>query len=382
MPLRQRRAPVELLSAGRDVEGGVPLEEVDGLEGHPDGLAGHDGEVLGAGDVLEAELEPEDNVRVDDVVAAVGPRAHARAAARLVGVLAAGVELAVAVARDVEVVVRELGAAVVERGRVGDELLEAGQVELVADGLAVDGVPGRGVEDLEGAGRVEVCVEAGGGFDGRLGDGVAVAVRVEVGEGHGVAFVVDEAVGVPVDGRVHAQGEDVLVVDGQDARVDDGAPGDLDAVVDGLGADDAGRSDLVRQLTRLVEHEGHDVFVVGDGDDGLDDEFSAADDGCFAGAVVGVLPADAGVLLVDTDYVLHGHWLPLVARYDSAQVVDRAQAVAAQFQVVRHGARTGVAEIKGRFLVERCPGVTVGDVHIGECQAVEETAAIISHLQH
>lgn len=149
-------------------------------------------------------------------------------------------------------------------------------------------------------------------------------MRVEVGEGHGVAFVVDEAVGVPVDGRVDAQGEDVLVVDGQDARVDDGAPGDLDALVDGLRADDARRADLVRELAGLVEHEGHDVLVVGDGDDGLDDKLAAADDGGFAGAVVGVLPADAGVLLVDTDYVLHGHGLPLVACYDAAQVVDRA----------------------------------------------------------
>lgn len=313
MLLRQQSAPVELLVAGRDVKGGVLIEEVDGFERHLYDLARHDGEVLDAGDVLEAELEPEHNVCIHDVVAAVGPRAHAGAAARLVGVLAAGVELAVAVAGDVEVVVCELGAAVVEGGGVGDEFLEGGQVELVADGVAVDGVPDGGVEDLEGAGRVEVCVEAGGAFDGRLRDGVAVAVGVEVGEGHGVDFVVDEAVGVPVDGRVHAQGEDVLVVDGEDARVDDGAPGDLDALVDGLGADDARRADLVRQLAGLVEHEGHDVFVVGDGDDGLDDELAAADDGCFAGAVVGVLPADAGVLLVDTDYVLHGYWLSRVA---------------------------------------------------------------------
>lgn len=101
----------------------------------------------------------------------------------------------------------------------------------------------------------------------------------------------------------------MLVVDGEDARVDDGAPGDFDAFVDGLGADDAGGSDLVGHLARLVEHEGHDVFVVGDCDDGLDDQLPASDNGCSAGSVVGVLPADAGVLFVDTDYVFHGHWL-------------------------------------------------------------------------
>ena len=313
MLLREEGAAVEILVAGGHVEGRVAGEEVDGLEGEADDLAGHDGEVLGAGDVLEAELEPEDDVGVGDGVAAGGPGAHAGAAARLVRVLAAGVELAVAVPGHVEGVVGELGALVVEGVRVGDHLLEGRGVDLVAYGLAVDRVAGGLVEDLEGARRVRVGVQAGGFGHGGLGDGVADAVRVEVGDGHRVDFLVDEPVRVPVDGGVHAEREDVLVVDGEDARVDDGAPGHLDAVVDGLGADDAGRSDLVGQLAGLVEHEGHDVFVVGDGDDGLDDEFAAANDCCSAGSVVGVLPADAGVLLMDTDYVFHRHGFSLGA---------------------------------------------------------------------
>ena len=324
MPLGDEGAAVERLGAGRDVEGGVGGEEVDGLERDPDDLAGHDGEVLGAGDVLQAELEPEDDVGVDDGVAAGGPGADPGPAARLVRVAAAGVELAVAVPGDVEVVVGELGALVVEGVRVGEHLLEAGDVDAVADGLAVDGVAGGRVEDLEGAGGVVVGVEAGGLGDGGLGDGVADAVGVEGGDGHGVDFVVDEAVGVAVDGGVHAEGEDVLVVDGEDAGVDDGSPRDFDAFVDGLGADDAGRPDLVGHLAGLVEHEGHDVFIVGDRDDGLDDEFPTSDNSCPAGSVVGVLPANAGVLLMDTDYIFHGHWLSVRGCQDSAQIVDGA----------------------------------------------------------
>lgn len=209
--------------------------------------------------------------------------------------------------------VGELGALVVKGVGVRDHFLEGRGVDLVADGLAVDWVPGGFVENLEGAGGVGVGVQAGGRVHRPLRDGVADAVGVEVGEGHGVDFVVDEAVGVAVDGRVDAEGEDVLVVDGEDAGVDDGAPWYFDALVDGLGADDAGRSDLVGQLAGLVEHEGHDILVVGDCDDGLNDEFPASDNSCSAGPVVGVLPANAGVLLMDTDYILHGHWLSVVA---------------------------------------------------------------------
>lgn len=61
--------------------------------------------------------------------------------------------------------------------------------------------------------------------------------------------------------------------------------------------------------------------------------------------------------------------------------MDGAQAVTAELQVVGHGACTGVAEIKGRFPVEWGPRITVGNVHLRECQAVEYTPASISHLQ-
>lgn len=50
-----------------------------------------------------------------------------------------------------------------------------------------------------------------------------------------MGFVVDEAVGGAVEHGVDAEGEDVLVVGGEDARVDDGAPGNGDAFIDGLG---------------------------------------------------------------------------------------------------------------------------------------------------
>ena len=142
MLLRQQRAPIEFLITRRDVERGVPVEEVDRLQRHLDHLARHDGEVLDARHVLQPELQPEHNVGVDDGLPAVRPRAHPGAPARLVRVLAAGVELAVVVPGDVEVVVGEFGALVVEGGGVRDHFLEARRVDFVADGFPVDGVPG------------------------------------------------------------------------------------------------------------------------------------------------------------------------------------------------------------------------------------------------
>ena len=55
----------------------------------------------------------------------------------------------------------------------------------------------------------------------------------------------------------------MLVVGGEDAGVDDGAPGEAgETVVDGLGAEDAGGADFVGEVCGLVEDEGEDVFVV------------------------------------------------------------------------------------------------------------------------
>lgn len=236
---------IDLLPRRRDIERGIAVEEIRRLERHADDLAGHDWKILRAGDMLDAELDPDDDVVIDDVVLAVGPGADAGPAAGLVGVFAAGVEFAVAVGGEVEVVVGELGAFVVVGVFVGEHFLEVRGVDLVGDRLSVDGVEGGGVLDLEGAGRGGGQVEALGGGDDVVGDGVADAVGVEIGAGHGVGGGGDEAVVVPVDGRVDAEGEDVLVVGGEDAGVDDGAPGDGDAGVDGLGADDAGGSDFV-----------------------------------------------------------------------------------------------------------------------------------------
>ncbi len=129
----------------------------------------------------------------------VRPSAHAGAAAGLVGVFPAGEELVVAVGGDVDVVVGELGALVVEGVGVGEHFLEGRHVDLVGDGLAVDGVAVGYVLDLVSAVGVVVDVETGGVLDEIFLDGVADAVGIEFRARHWVGFFVDEAVGVAVD---------------------------------------------------------------------------------------------------------------------------------------------------------------------------------------
>ena len=220
--------------------------------------------------MVDTKLHEQNKIVVDNPLPAIRPAAHTGATARLVRVLAARVQLVLAVLDGVDVPVGELGALIVKAVLVRQDLLERRRVDLVRDGLAVDGIAHVRVLDLERAVRVRVEVVAAGRLDERLAREVARAVRVEVRARHGVRFVVDQAVAVALEHGVDAQGEDVLVVGGQDARVHDGAPGDVEAVVDGLRAEDAGRADFVGPFAGLVEHEGQDVLVVGNGDTGWD----------------------------------------------------------------------------------------------------------------
>ena len=230
---------------------------------------------------------------------------------------------------------------------VGEDGLHGRDVQLVADGGVVDGVPDGRVDDFEGAVEHRGGVEAGGGGDGGGLDGVADAVRVEVGGAwQGDGLVVRDGVSVAVDHGVDAQGEEVLVEGGEDARVHDGAEGVRDVregQVDGGGGEDSRGAGFVAYVAGGVEDEGEDVLVVGDGEDGLQHELAVADDDGPVGAVVGVLPEDAGVLLVHADDVGHGRWLAGAIGEDAGDVVYGAEAVAAEREVVGHDAGAGVA---------------------------------------
>jgi hypothetical protein len=119
---------------------------------------------------------------------------------------------------------------------------------------------------------------------------VVVHTRVIEGERH--AFFDHERVGVAVDRWIYTQAEEVLVVWSQDSG------GDSRAIGSGLGrfglcwdgGEDPGRSHLEGKRGVLGEVEGEDVLVIGDGDDGLQDENAGSCHDGVLRAEVGVLP--------------------------------------------------------------------------------------------
>jgi hypothetical protein len=74
----------------------------------------------------------------------------------------------------------------------------------------------------------------------------------------------------------------------------------------------------------LGEVEGEDVLVVGDGDDGLQDEDAGAGYDGVLRAEVGVLPEDAVVLFVATDYVGEFEWGAFGVVVPGVEVLDGA----------------------------------------------------------
>ena len=112
--------------------------------------------------MLKTELYPDDDIIVDDILFAVGPRTNACAATRLVGVLASGVQLVVVILGDVNVVISELGTFVVEGAGMGDHLLERRSMDFVGYCLLVDGIPRIIILDLVGPVGVVVGVKTTG----------------------------------------------------------------------------------------------------------------------------------------------------------------------------------------------------------------------------
>lgn len=176
--------------------------------------------------------------------------------------------------------------------------------------------------DLEGTVDIVIEVVAARGGDGCSVYGVADAVGVEIAAGHGVGFVVNDAVEGTIDHRVYTEGEDVLMVGCEDTGVNDCSPWDGKTFVNWLGREDTSGADLVHNFSGLVELEGENILVICNGDYGLKNKLSVANDCCAASSVVGVFPSDTVILLVNADYVWHIDNSSFIVTENSGEVVD------------------------------------------------------------
>jgi hypothetical protein len=115
-----------------------------------------------------------------------------------------------------------------------------------------------------------------------------------------------------------------LVVGCEDAR------GDYGAVRAGVAEFDGWveRMPVARTSCVLVELGGEDVFVVSNGDDGLEDKNAGSCYSNVVGAVVGMFPEDVVVDFVAADYVWELEWVSRAGVMPAVEISYMPQAVA------------------------------------------------------
>lgn len=314
--------------------------------------------------VVDAELDEHNQIIVHNLVSSLGPATYTVTTARAVGVLAASEQLVLTVLDSVDVAVAELGTLVVEAGFVRQDLLERRGHDLVSHRLSIDRIPHCRILDLVDSVYRDVGVVAATGLDHGLFGVISVAVLVEVIERHGVGFVVDQTIRVAFQHGVDTKREDVLMMRGKNAGVDDGTPRNAEVLVDWLCGENASSTNLIHDLSSLVELKSEDVLVVGNSDDALDDKLTVSCNGSSASSVVCVLPEDAIILFVNADSVGHGLRFALVIRELAGEVVDRAETITAQLEIVGCEASASISEVESRLLVEWVAGICIRDVHV------------------
>lgn len=113
-------------------------------------------------------------------------------------------------------------------------------------------------------------------------------------------------------------------------------------------------------MTHLIKLVVEHILIVRKCNDELDDQFSSPSDDGTAGPPVGVLPADAIVLLMDTDNVRSEFTTSVWPSDDAVEIFDHSETITAQLQVVRAVPEATVAEVEGLFTMERRTGISVG----------------------
>ena len=185
-----------------------------------------------------------------------------------------------------------------------------------------------------------------------------------------------------INGRVDAEGEQVLVVRSSNTTADVGGPRHALTVlvVDGSGAENTSSADLELNTSGLVKNPSKDVLVVGDGADHLDNELAVTDNGGDIVAVVGVLVEDAAILLMEANDVLQLDSATLGVSPVSVEVLNVAQAVAAEAQLVGSDTEADITNIESLLAVVGHTGIAVWHSHLREGETVEHITVVIGNI--
>lgn len=93
-----------------------------------------------------------------------------------------------------------------------------------------------------------------------------------------------------------------------------------------------------------------------------------------------MFPANAVVLFVEADDIRSLLDLVVASDEHTIEVLDHAETVTAEGQIVRTVACSTISKVKGLFAVEWVPRVGVGHGHLADGKSVEHAPSIVSNV--
>ncbi len=173
---------------------------------------------------------------------------------------------------------------------------------------------------------------------------------------------------------MQAHVEEMLVRWATQIVVDHAAPFVLFAGWHGGGLDDAGEFCLELDRAVLVQVPVEAVVVIADGREERDDEAPRAADLEQAVAEFVVLPGNSVIFFMHADGVLHDEGLALVVGGRHVEIMDIAEAVAAELERVGEHAEPVFTGIERRLPEMVLGRIGIGHHHLGNAGAMDQRA--------
>jgi len=276
-------------------------------------------------------------------------------------------------------------ASFVVHGRWVSELeLGSWHNDLVPDILSADGVDHFIVDNLDRSVGDNIEIEVGRVCDRLAADFECNAKRVQfrMKLTRDNFLKLNSGISVPVDGRVEAERKDMLVSWSHDTGRNNDSVRDimLDTLLHRNDRHDTGGSNFKVDRGSGVEHPAQDVLIICDCHDRLDNEFAGASDFGPAVTEICVFPTDTGIDFVHTNAVLHLDGFTLLVVDPSVEVLDNAEAITAQCEIIGRGAGAAFTEIISRLTVVRGSRITVRDGHLSKRQTIKDGSTVVTDI--